>query len=107
MLNVKERYEEIGIMRAIGYKSGQIISLFLGRSIMLGLLGAPLGFLLGGYLSLEFGPSIFSLTAGSMKLNPFWLYWLLILTPTFTAVAAFIPTVSAVSWDPVRTLKAS
>lgn len=105
MLNVRERYDEIGILRAIGYGSLALTRLFMGRAVILGLLGAPLGFVLGGVVALKFGPEIFSLTAGTMRLNLVWLAWLVILAPAFTAIAAFIPMVSAVTWDPVRTLR--
>jgi ABC-type antimicrobial peptide transport system permease subunit len=104
MLNVRERYEEIGVLRAIGFGSTRIASIFLTRALLLGFLGAFLGFLAGGYISLELGPSIFSLTAGAISLDWSWLGWLFILTPAFTAVAAFIPTVSAVTWDPFHIL---
>jgi putative ABC transport system permease protein len=105
MLNVRERYDEIGILRAIGYGSVAIARLFMGRALILGLLGAPLGFVLGGMVALEFGPEIFSLTAGAMRLNLVWLAWLVVLAPAFTAISTFIPMVSAVTWDPVRTLR--
>jgi putative ABC transport system permease protein len=105
MLNVRDRYEEIGILRAIGYGSLALTRLFMGRAVILGLLGAPLGFVLGGLVALEFGPEIFSLTAGAMRLNLVWLAWLVLLAPAFTAIAAFIPMVSAVTWDPVQTLR--
>lgn len=105
MLNVRERYDEIGILRAIGYGSLALTRLFMGRAVILGLLGAPLGFVLGGVVALKLGPEIFSLTAGAMRLNLVWLAWLVILAPAFTAIAAFIPMVSAVTWDPVRTLR--
>jgi len=104
MLNVKERYDEIGILRAIGYQSGRIAQLFLGRAFVLGILGAMIGFIVGGFIAMQFGPEIFNLTAGTMRLNLTWLLWLVLLTPAFTAVATFIPTVAAVTWDPVRTL---
>jgi putative ABC transport system permease protein len=105
MLNVRDRYDEIGILRAIGYGSVAIARLFMGRALILGLLGAPLGFVLGGMVALEFGPEIFSLTAGAMRLNLVWLAWLVVLAPAFTAISTFIPMVSAVTWDPVRTLR--
>ena len=104
MLNVRERHNEVGILRAIGFGSSRIALLFLGRAVILGLLGAPLGFFLGGFVALEFGPEIFSLTAGAMRLNLVWLAWMVVLAPVFTAIAAFIPMVSAVTWDPVRAL---
>jgi ABC-type lipoprotein release transport system permease subunit len=103
--NARARRTEIGILRAIGFGSVAIARLFMGRALILGLLGAPLGFFLGGMVALEFGPEIFSLTAGAMRLNLVWLAWLVVLAPAFTAISTFIPMVSAVTWDPVRTLR--
>ncbi|UCF38024.1 MAG: ABC transporter permease [Acidobacteriota bacterium] len=107
MLNVRERYEEIGILRAIGRGSWSIATLFLGRALLMGVLGAPIGFFLGGLIALHFGPQIFSLTSGALRLNFAWLALLIVLAPAFTAIAAFIPTARAVNWDPLTTLRDS
>jgi putative ABC transport system permease protein len=45
--NVRERRAEIGILRAIGYRSGQLLAIFLGKAAILGLIGAILGYLAG------------------------------------------------------------
>ncbi len=47
--NVRDRRAEIGILRAIGYRAGQIMTIFLGKAAILGLLGALLGYLLGAW----------------------------------------------------------
>jgi len=104
MINVRDRYDEIGILRAIGFGTNRISAIFIGRALILGLAGAPLGFLLGGILALEWSPQIFKLTAGAVTLNYGWFAWLLLAVPAFTAIAAFIPIVAAVTWDPVRTI---
>ncbi|NOX71276.1 MAG: FtsX-like permease family protein [Candidatus Micrarchaeota archaeon] len=51
--SVIQRTREIGIMKAVGAKNSQILSLFLLESIIFGLLGGIIGVLLG--ISLSFG----------------------------------------------------
>lgn len=105
MLNVRDRYGEIGILRALGHGSHRIALLFMGRAVLLGLLGAPIGFLVGGFVALKFGPEIFSLTAGAVSPNVAWLFWMVLVAPVFAAIAAFIPTVLAVVRDPAQILR--
>jgi len=50
-LAVLYRRKEIGILRALGATRGQIADLFLGETLLLGLLGSLLGILLGWALS--------------------------------------------------------
>ncbi len=64
--NVRDRHAEIGLMRALGYGSSKIALLFLGKSVIIGLIGALFGFLLGTYLALRIGPMIFRLTANQV-----------------------------------------
>ena len=105
MMNVRDRQQEIGIMRALGYGSGKITLLFLGKSVIIGLLGAVVGFLLGTALALNFGPDIFKVTAKAIKPEYLLLGWSLIAAPVFAAVAGFIPTAYAVTRDPAVTLR--
>jgi len=104
MVNVRERHGEIGLLRALGYGSGRIGVLFLGRSTIIGLAGALLGFAAGTMAALYFGPDIFHLTAGAMKPEYDWLIRVAVLAPAFAALASLIPTVSAVTWDPATAL---
>jgi len=105
MMNVRQRYEEIGILRALGYGSGKISTLFLGRSVIVGLVGAVLGFVVGTILALSLGPDIFKTTAKAMKPEYVWLLWSVFLAPVFAAVSSLIPTVSAITWDPATALR--
>jgi putative ABC transport system permease protein len=104
--NVRDRQQEIGIMRALGYGSGQITSLFLGKAVVIGLLGAAVGFLAGTALAMKFGPDIFKITAKAMiKPELSLLAMSLIFTPLFVAVSSFIPAMIAVTYDPAVTLR--
>jgi len=98
--NVRERTQEIGILRAIGFGSGRIAALFLGRAVLQGLIGAVAGFALGTTLALWFGPEIFRLTA--TKISPAFvlLWWSAICSPALCALASYLPTIVAVTQDP-------
>lgn len=47
LMNVMERYREIGVMKAVGGDEGDLQRLFLVESALLGLIGGVLGLLLG------------------------------------------------------------
>lgn len=53
--NVRERRGEIGILRAVGCRSRQILALLIGRAALLGLTGAVLGCLAGSWVGATWG----------------------------------------------------
>ena len=105
VINVRDRRAEIGLMRALGYGSSKISLLFLGKSVIIGLIGALFGFLLGTYLALRVGPVIFRLTANQVYPIYSLLVWSIVIAPIFSAFSSFIPTMIAVSADPVVSLR--
>ena len=105
MINVSQRRHEIGLLRAIGFGTFQISSLFFNRSVLAGIAGAVVGFGVGTWMSLEFGPDVFQVTANSIK-PLYQLLWLALLAaPLFAVVSAFIPIMYAVSQQPAQILK--
>ena len=104
MMNVRERRQEVGILRALGFGSGKIASLFLCKAVIIGLIGAGLGFALGTALALRFGPGIFKVTAATMVPAYGLLWWSVAIAPLLAAIASFLPTVVAVTQDPAVTL---
>ncbi len=105
MLNVRQRESEIGIMRAIGYSSGKVVSLLLGKAVVMGVCGAVLGFGVGVALAVHFGPGIFEITAKAIKADYTLLYWSIAAAPLFAATASFIPVTIAIAQDPADTLR--
>ena len=105
IINVRDRRTEIGLMRALGYGSGKISSLFLGKSVVIGLIGALFGFLLGTCLALWIGPMIFRLTANQVHPMYSLLGWSILIAPIFSAFSSFIPTMIAIADDPVVSLR--
>ncbi len=105
MLNVRERVEEVGILRALGYGGGHVAGLFLGKAVLLGLIGAALGFGVGTAIALHYGPDMFKLTAKNLKADYGLLGWLGVGAPLFAALCSFIPTMTSVARDPADSLR--
>lgn len=105
-LNVRERRQEIGILRALGYGSSKIALLFLGKAAIMGLMGAALGFVVGTVLATQFGPQIFKVTAQSIRPSLALLGWSVLISPLIAAAAVFLPSLMAVYQDPAQTLRA-
>jgi len=103
-LNVGQRWQEIGILRAIGFGSGRIAALFIGKAALLGVVGGCLGFALGTWLAVRYGPDIFTFTAKSVRPD-YGLLWRAVLGSSAVAVlAGLIPTLVAVLQDPAKSL---
>jgi ABC-type lipoprotein release transport system permease subunit len=105
MLNTRARSQEIGVLRALGQGGERIALLFLGRAIVIGVLGALLGFAIGNGFAIQFGRELFQLTAAQLAWENQNLAWALLLAPTFAALASFIPAMLAVTQDPADTLR--
>ncbi len=104
-LNVRERAAEIGVLRALGYGTGQILTLVLGKGIAIGLLGASLGFAAATVVVLTYGPTIFEVTAGSIVIDWTLLRQAILWAPVLTACCSMIPAAYAASQDPADTLR--
>jgi ABC-type lipoprotein release transport system permease subunit len=106
IMNVRDRQQEIGLLRALGYGSGHVVLLFAGKALLIGLIGAVAGYGVGTWLGLEFGPNIFRLTAKTILKPEMSLFVnACILAPLFAVVASFIPTMIAAAYDPATTLR--
>lgn len=113
LVNVRERVAEIGVLRALGRSSVRIAALFLGKAILLGAVGAVAGFLLGtgiGFLlgteatrCLGFSPLYVASTHFTFPYQ--MLVFALIGAPVLSAVASYLPTLSAITQDPAVVLR--
>ncbi|MCD6394310.1 MAG: FtsX-like permease family protein, partial [Planctomycetes bacterium] len=104
MINVRERKQEIGLMRAVGYGSGKIVLLFLGKAVIIGLFGVAFGFFFGTVLALAFGSDVFKLTVEAITPSYKLLGMLLIAAPLLSVASSLIPAMIAAKQDPAVTL---
>ncbi len=105
MINVMQRMQEIGILRALGFRNGHITALFFARVILMGITGALAGFALGTWLALTWGPQVFKVTASAVKPLYNLLWWSLLLAPFFAVLSSFVPVMYAISREPAEMLK--
>lgn len=107
--NVRERRSEIGVFRAVGFRSGQIMSLFLSRAVIMGLLGGVLGsvagLLAGGSLGSNLDALSMDLVSARALFNPLQFALVVILAPFLSALASWLPAVIAAEQDPAEILK--
>ncbi len=113
LANVRERRTEIGILRALGKGSGTIAGLFLGKAVLVGLLGAGIGFLLGTGVGYALGTDLPRILGAQPLYDardhftfPYMLLGIaLVGAPLLSAVASYLPTLSAVLQDPAVVLR--
>jgi len=102
--NVRQRNSEIAILRAIGVRSPQILLIFLGKALILGLAGGAVGYAAGFAIGAGWG-----LSAESSRLQELFtpqLLWLaLVAAPLLAAVASWIPAMLAAGQDPALVLQ--
>lgn len=105
MTNVKERTPEIGVMRAIGFTSWKISKQFFLRVLLIGFIGALIGFAIGTMLSFQIGANIFNVTKIFIEPNYMLLLWAILIGPLFAALSSLLPVMWAVNRDSAELLK--
>lgn len=99
--NARQRRGEIGILRAIGLRSKQVLTLFLGKALLVGVAGAILGYIAGFLI----GTSDGSGTPVGDLFDPVWLIATALLAPLLSAAASWIPALLAARQDPALVLQ--
>jgi putative ABC transport system permease protein len=101
-ISVTERTNEIGLLRALGAKRSQIMSLFLGEAILLSTIGGLLGLSLGIGIA-----QLLTLLAPALPVNTPWLFVVLAETVALTIglAAGVFPATRAARLDPVEALR--
>jgi len=105
LANVRERRVEIGILRALGKGSVTIVLLFLGKAVLLGLLGGAVGLLLGHLTAQWFGQRALGVAAELFRLPPELALAALLGAPLLSAVASYLPALAAAMQDPAVVLR--
>ncbi len=105
--NVSQRKEEIGILNAIGFKSSQILLLFVSRAFLTGVLGGIIGLTAG----IWFG-KYFALKADIASANKLFGEYFdcktaiitFVLAVALSLIASWLPAISACRHDPAEVL---
>jgi putative ABC transport system permease protein len=93
--NVRARRTEVGILRAMGVRTSQILWLFLVKAIVIGLVGAGLGVAAG-----------LAIGGGTPRAANPWLFALVVVvSPLLAVVASWLPAQAAARQDPAVALR--
>jgi hypothetical protein len=107
--NVRERRNEIGILRAIGMRSGQILIIFLSKSVAMGFLGGLLGVAAGVFGGLAVGGHIEHMESSGVLLASIFNFkscgMIVVLAGFLSVVASWIPSMMAAGQDPAEILQ--
>jgi putative ABC transport system permease protein len=95
--NVEERRKEIGTLITIGFTRGRIYRLFLTKSLILGIVGGTLGYVLGTFAAMILGPQLAGLAISPI---PIYLLWSLIVASTIALLGSWYPVYRAARLDP-------
>ncbi len=103
-MNVRERFPEIGILRALGLSSNQIMVVFLARAVLVGIAGALVGYVVGFAVGLLFGGAALQASTAAILFKPALLGLTLAVAPLLAALASWPPALLAARQDPALVL---
>ncbi len=103
--NVRERRYEIGILRALGFSAIKIIGLFQLRVILMAVIGAPAGYVLGAVVGASLGGAALSGSVLGAALHPLLIVAAILAATALVCVAAWMPALRAAGQDPAEILK--
>ena len=107
-INTRERRYEIGVLRAIGASTGQIMLLFIGKALILGLAGSLAGCVVGFFAglnskSMAATETSIDLTVGDLLMPE--LFITVVVSTTMLAVfASWIPAAMVAALDPAEVM---
>jgi len=99
-LNVRERRPEIGILRALGLRSGQVMVVFLARALAVGLAGAVVGCAAGILVAFASSEVSFDRTLLGGLVTPGLLLLVIVCAPLLAVLASYPPALLAAKEDP-------
>ena len=106
-VSVIERIKEIGVIRSLGGRKGDVANLFMAETVMVGLFSGAIGIGLTYLLSLVVNLIVGSFTGVyTIASLPWYLALLMILVSVvLTSISGIVPAMSAARKDPVNALR--
>ena len=111
---VFEKSRDIAIMKSFGFSSAQMVGLFVFEGFLVGLGGAiaggimatgSIGFLASLHIESSQGP--LTKSGFSMSWNPWYFFFVIVVTVLISTIAAAIPSLRAARLEPVKVLRES
>ena len=108
LTNVRARRDEIGILRAIGVGTRDVLIMFLSRHLLVGTLGGAIGFAAGVCSAVYFSAAREDTRIGITEMGSSWVGWLVLSVigaAALVVIAGWIPTMIATRQDPADVLR--
>ena len=105
LANVRDRRGEIGILRALGLRSRQLLQIFLSKAIVIGLTGASFGYVAGRVIGVLWREVPGAPPVSTPFVDPQLLLLVLVAAPVLAALASWLPAMSAAQQDPAVVLR--
>ncbi|MHC5054830.1 MAG: FtsX-like permease family protein [Planctomycetota bacterium] len=103
-LNVRERRSEIGVLRALGLRTSQILAAFLGKACIIGIAGSMLG-VGAAVLAGPWVAGAASVADAARAAGGVFVAGVVFATPLVTVLAAWLPALAAAREDPAAVLR--
>jgi putative ABC transport system permease protein len=103
--SVKERVQEIGLFRAIGFRTGHIIQVLLTEAFLVSLLAGIAGYIIGIVSPRFVAPYLMSAYNLTFEFDPMMAAGALASSVLVGLLASIYPAVRASRMDPVEALK--
>ena len=104
-LNARQRRKEIGILRALGLRSRQILALFLARAAAMGVIGGVIGLIVGLLVGDRLAVALEDVSAVRATFNCTLVSAVVVAAPTLTIMASWLAAMTAVLQDPAVVLR--
>lgn len=105
VMAVSERFREIGLKKAVGARTTDVLREFLAEAAVIGLIGGLLGYTLGAALTLFINASSFAGTLQLFLLTPKLTVLVIGFAVALGAIAGVLPAIRAARLDPVTALR--
>jgi putative ABC transport system permease protein len=99
--NARDRKSEIGILRACGASGSAIMTLFLGKALLMGIFGAVLGYSSGSFIAWFRQPH----SPVTLLFEPWFFFQALLMALVLSLAASWIPAFYASRQDPAVVLR--
>lgn len=103
--NVRQRSSEIGILRALGVRTPKILTLFLGKALVIGLLGGIVGYGCGFGIGILWGDLPATAETSTQLFAPLLLVAAIVMAPGLSGIASWLPAMLAAGQDPAVVLQ--
>lgn len=102
--NVRDRRQETGTLMAIGFPASDVRTLFVAKSLIMGILGGLLGFILGGAVALRIESRAADMSALNMTVAIEYFLLAILAGAAMCLVGSWVPVRAAMALDPAEVL---